>query len=288
MAIKRISIKTPAKINLGLKVKGLRSDGYHEIETTMQMVGLFDELIFETMEKGIELITDGEFICPMEENMVYKACTLINNGQRCPGVKIMLVKNIPVSAGLGGGSSDAAATLIGLNKLWELDLRREVLMDLGRRLGSDVPFFLFGPSAVVRGRGDILTPVTPLNAWILLINPPFPVSTSWVYQNYDNLRDLQSENKLLTKGSDSITLPRLRNRGIKFINDLERVTIKKYPVLERIKQYLIDSGAKMSFMSGSGPTVFGIFSEKKSAEDASRRFRGYKVFVVRALTKLPY
>lgn len=310
-----LKIKAPAKINLGLKVNGLRPDGYHEIETTMQMVGLFDELSFERIDKGIEILVQGEDITSGEENMVYKAFRLLSKYARkrgmhrmmhTMGAKIRLIKNIPLSAGLGGGSSDGAATLIGLNRLWGLGIDREGLMQLSFRLGSDVPFFLFGPSAMARGRGEILTPVKPLNAWVLLINPNIPVSTSWVYKNYDRIIARQgcpvhhgrydfltlpdiasSKSKLLTKRKDSIKLPRPKKNMNRYINDLERVTLSKYPVVDQIKRELIDSGARISLMSGSGPTVFGIFSEKRSAEEASKRFKGYKVFIVKTLTESP-
>lgn len=287
MAIKKILIKTPAKINLGLKVMGLRPDGYHEIETTMQMVALFDELTFEIREEGIELISDGEVIPSIEGNIVNKAFILLSREARGRGVKIKLKKNIPVAAGLGGGSSDAAATLLGLNKLWGTGLKKEDLIYLGSRLGSDVPFFLFGPSALARGRGDTLTPLRPLNTWVLLINPNLSVSTSWVYQSYDKFEGLISETKLLTKRRDNIKLPSLLKSETRYINDLEKVTIRSYPEVMRIKEELLDSGAEVALMSGSGPTVFGIFLEKSSAEVASKRFKGYKVFIVKTLTKSP-
>jgi 4-diphosphocytidyl-2-C-methyl-D-erythritol kinase len=315
-----LRIKTPAKINLGLEVKGLRPDGYHEIETIMQMVGLFDELRLEVKKEGIDLITLGKVVIPSEGNMVYKAFMLFNREVKGCGVRVRLKKNIPVAAGLGGGSSDGAATLVGLDKLYGTGLKREDLIDLGRRLGSDVPFFLCGPSALARGRGEILTPVRPLNSWVLLINPDFPVSTSWVYRDYDKLEvrstihasktlrfaqgdilavchsdpesssgeESRPENRLLTKGIDSIKLPPPHKSANRYINDLERVTIKRYPEIERIKESLIDSGAELALMSGSGPTVFGIFSEERLAKEASKRFRGYRVFVVKTLTKSPY
>ena len=285
--MKRISIKTPAKINLGLKIKGLRPDGYHEIETTMQMVGLFDELTFEKIEEGIDLITDTEITSSMEENIVYKAFSLLSGKARGYGVRIRLKKNIPMSAGLGGGSSDGAATLVGLNRLWGTGLNRKELMDFGRRLGSDVPFFLFGPSALARGRGDLLAPVKPLNEWILLINPLLPVSTAWVYKTYEKFKELGSETKLLTKRRDNIKLSGFQQRITKYINDLEKVTLLKFPEIEKIKDDLIGSGAMVAQMSGSGPTVFGIFSKKKYAEEASKRFKDYKVIVVKTLTKSP-
>lgn len=283
-----LKIKTPAKINLGLRVNGLRPDGYHEIVTTMQMVGLFDELTFETIEEGIEIITEGEIIKDGEENIIYKAYRILKKETEDIGVRIRLKKNIPVAAGLGGGSSDGAATLVGLNMLWGLGLNKKKLMHFGSRLGSDVPFFLFGPSAQAKGRGEVFTPVKPLNAWVLLVNPSFAVDTSWAYSNYDTLGEKDQNTKLLTKRRDSITLPRFNKRFGGYINDLERVTGSKYPVINSIKKELIDSGAEISLMSGSGPTVFGIFSEKKSAENASRKFKRYKVFVVETLKELPY
>jgi len=279
MAIKRILIKTPAKINLGLRIKGLRRDGYHEIETRMQMVGLFDELIFERAEKGIDLIIDGEGIPPKKGNMVYNAFMLLSKRSGGNGVRIRLKKQIPVASGLGGGSSDGAATLVGLNRLWRLGLTREDLMDLAKMLGSDVPFFLFGPSAFATGRGEILRAVKPLDAWILLIDMGFQVSTTWAYKNYD---------RLLTKGGDNIKLRLSEEAGGRYINNLERVTIERYPEIRKIKEVLVDSGAKEALMSGSGPAVFGIFSDRRSALEASKRFKGYKVFTVKTLTRSPF
>lgn len=288
MAIKSITIKTPAKINLSLRIKGLRSDGYHEIETTMQMISLFDELFFEEKEQGLDLSIDGEVHVPKEGNIIYKAFRLLKRKAGGRGAIIRLRKNIPVSAGLGGGSSDGAATLVGLNKLWMSGLRSEELRELGKALGSDVPFFIFGPSAFATGRGEILSPNKPLNAWILLINPGFPVSTKSVYERYRKLLNLISDTKLLTKGMDNIKLPRLKKIGRKYGNDLERVTLTQYPELVRIKEALLDSGASEALMSGSGPTVFGIFPEERKALEAAKRFSGYKVFVVKTLTKPPY
>lgn len=318
-----LEIKTPAKINLGLRIKGSRSDGYHEIETTMQMIGLFDELLFEEKDRGLDLKVDGEVDIPEEGNIITRAFKLLRKNAGGRGVMIRLKKNIPVSAGLGGGSSDGAATLIGLNKLWKSGLQQKELMQLGKNLGSDVPFFIFGPSALATGRGDTLTPVRPLNAWVLLINPNFPVSTLWAYQNYDKLvrsmahkskslrfaqgdiaavchseqspepdgtgqsEESCSDTKLLTKSRDNIKLPRPKKNAGGYCSDLERVTIERYPEIETIKDELIGTGASIALMSGSGPTVFGIFHEKSLAVKASKRFKGYKVFIVKTLTESP-
>lgn len=286
-----IKLKAPAKINLGLKVKGLRTDGYHEIETVLQMVSLFDEITFEERKHGIELITEEGHVPSGEENIIYKSAKLFFREVGGSGVRIRLRKGIPVAAGLGGGSSDAAATLTGLNRLSGSSLEKEELIELGRRVGSDVPFFLFGPSAIAMGRGDILSPISPLRAWVLLVNPNFPVSTAWAYQNYERLN--HRSDTLLTKGENNIKLqPLLIGDNLDFLkgisNDLEGITIMYYPEIKEIKEALLCLGALCSLMSGSGPTIFGVFSQEELARKASLRFTGCRVFVTKTLTRLPF
>jgi 4-diphosphocytidyl-2-C-methyl-D-erythritol kinase len=273
----QLTLKAPAKINLFLKVVGRRTDGYHDIESLMQKVELADELRFYRQEEGISLTCSNADLPEDKENLVYRAAQLFYDNLRInPVVRIRLDKKIPVAAGLGGGSSDAAAVLLGLNDLLKSDLNQEQLLDLARQLGADVPFFITPCSAAMAsGIGDQLQEVTPLaDIWIVLVNPGFGVSTKWVYENLP----------LTTKGNTFI-LARDRKLSEDFFsnplalsaeqgNDLEMVTVKRYPEIGEIKETLKNSGAAAVLMSGSGPTVFGLFEEKKLASNSVKTFTG--------------
>ena len=310
-----VKIKTPAKINLLLHVKGKREDGYHDIVTVMQAIDLYDELLIEKAD-NLELICTSPDIPSDEKNLVYKAAvklrefTGINEGAR-----ISLKKNIPVAAGLGGGSSDAAAALSGLNRLWGLGLTVETLCGLGREIGSDIPFFLRGPTAAGYGRGDELIRLSnETDYWYLLVNPGIMISTAWVYSQVDvsadNIRcnrpPLDSENWIgplvqpnleLTKEvvHIKIFLPdglRLDGNNIWLFpyNDLEGVVIRRYPVIKKIKDEMVASGAMCALMSGSGSSVFGVFRDRDSAERAGRNMQHYewRTWIVKALDSCPY
>ncbi len=310
-----VKIKTPAKINLLLHVKGKREDGYHEIVTVMQAIDLYDELLIEKAD-NLELICTSPDIPSDENNLVYKAAvklrefTGINEGAR-----ISLNKNIPVAAGLGGGSSDAAAALSGLNRLWGLGLTVETLCGLGREIGSDIPFFLGGPTAAGYGRGDELIRLSnETDYWYLLVNPGIMISTAWVYSQVDisaddircNRPPLDSENWIgplvqpnleLTKEvvHIKIFLPdglRLDGNNIWLFpyNDLEGVVIRRYPVIKKIKDEMVASGAMCALMSGSGSSVFGVFRDRDSAERAGRNMQHYewRTWIVKALDSCPY
>jgi 4-diphosphocytidyl-2-C-methyl-D-erythritol kinase len=272
-------LRAPAKINLSLRVVGRRGDGYHLLSTRMQKVGLYDELTFHPARVGIELHCSGADLPQDAGNLVYRAAELFlaGNRERLPletrGVVIRLTKKIPVAAGLGGGSSDAAATLLGLNRLYQLESSPAALAAMGVRLGADVPFFLDpSPAVLATGIGELLHPVPPLtDCWILLVNPGFSVSTHWVYQNFaltesdtsGSLQDFEDE------------IARTDAGGLfgSAVNDLERVTLKQFPDLQRIKAGMLAQGADMSLMSGSGPTVFGVFTEQQKALAAHAWFR---------------
>ncbi len=310
-----VKIKTPAKINLLLHVKGKREDGYHEIVTVMQAIDLYDELLIEKAD-NLELICTSPDIPSDENNLVYKAAvklrefTGINEGAR-----ISLKKNIPVAAGLGGGSSDAAAALSGLNRLWGLGLTVETLCGLGREIGSDIPFFLGGPTAAGYGRGDELIRLSnETDYWYLLVNPGIMISTAWVYSQVDisaddircNRPPLDSENWIgplvqpnleLTKEvvHIKIFLPdglRLEGNNIWLFpyNDLEGVVIRRYPVIKKIKDEMVACGAMCALMSGSGSSVFGVFRDRDSAERAGRNMQHYewRTWIVKALDSCPY
>lgn len=272
----------PAKINLYLQVLGKRPDGYHELGMIMQRVSLYDRIGISLLENpGVRVLCEGVVLPPGGENIASSAARriLALSGKNC-GVEISIDKRIPVAAGLGGGSSDAATVLEGLNEMLELGLSREALMAEGSRLGADVPFFLFKSAAWATGIGDVLQKVEGLPpVWYVLVNPGVAVSTAWVYQNLG-----------LTSGGGAAKLPGFSGteKGLVSLlrNDLEGVTARRFPVVEEIKEKLLAHGAAGALMSGSGPTVFGIFAEESSASRALESLSaeaGWKVFLVQSL-----
>ncbi|UCD35005.1 MAG: 4-(cytidine 5'-diphospho)-2-C-methyl-D-erythritol kinase [Nitrospiraceae bacterium] len=275
-----LTLKAPAKINWFLHILGRRADGYHEIESLIQKVTLYDILCFSPSD-DVSVSTAAPL--PLEENLVYRAAMMMKRrwGVR-RGALIRLEKNIPMGAGLGGGSSDAAAALLGLNRLWELGRVTEDLAGLAEELGSDVPFFLSGALSHVRGRGEKLTPCRPVNPMhLLLVKPHIDVSTAWAYRNY----------ALLTKKTDKVNNMRHFIRKIEraelsgpadgVSNDLESVTLNSYPEIAEVKERLYREGATFSLMSGSGSAVFGVFSAPDRARAAARAFsRRYWTAVV--------
>lgn len=289
-----LTIKAPAKINWFLKVIGLRGDGFHEIQSLIQKITLFDALTI-TPSKDLTLRTDTSI--PVEQNLVYKAAVLLKEKYGVKtGAVIQLNKNIPIGAGLGGGSSDAAAALRGLNKLWSLGLSVEELCEIAEQLGSDVPFFLHGALSFVHGRGEKIIPRVAVKALnILLVKPSFTVSTAWVYKELSaqNFKLNSSLSLKLTRKTDKVDntehfIRRIERADISDIagaipNDLESVTTNRYPVIAEIKERLLKHGAKFSLMSGSGPTVFGVFDSLKKAEDASQSFNDLWTAVVQTI-----
>ena len=257
---------SPAKINLCLHVLGRRPDGYHELAMLMQSLDFGDTLEMELTDQPGEIVVlcAGVDLPAGEENIAAKAARrMLTLSGKSVGVRIVIDKKIPVAAGLGGGSSNAATTLRGLNKLLDLQLSKEVLMTEGVKLGADVPFFLFADKAWATGIGDQLQSVPPLPpVWYVLVNPGISISTAWVYQNLG-----------LTAPAILTKLPRfpttIDDLVVILENDLERVTIKRYPLLAEIKEKLIKLGAKGALMSGSGSTIFGLFAEKAGAVTAA-------------------
>jgi 4-diphosphocytidyl-2-C-methyl-D-erythritol kinase len=256
---------SPAKINLCLHVLGRRLDGYHELAMAMQRVDLCDRVrIAVTDRQGIRVICAGVELANGEENIAARAARLIlaEAGLEC-GVEIEIEKRIPVAAGLGGGSSNAATVLLGLDELLDLGFGKERLMTLGAQLGADVPFFVFAAPAWATGIGTQLEPLGELPAVAyLLVNPKIAVSTAWVYQSLE-----------LTRGGELANLPRFSVAGSSDLcatlhNDLERVTLRRYPLIAEIKQKLITQGALGALMSGSGATVFGVFADYAAAQAA--------------------
>lgn len=266
----KLFLKTPAKINLGLSILFKRDDGYHELETLFQMVGLYDEMEMENLASGIELHCDHPGIPNDESNLVWQAARLLQEtfpGRVKSGARIKLTKAIPVGAGLGGGSGNAAGALMGLNTLWDLGLTRRDLQELAPKLGADVAFFLSSPCALGRGRGERLTPIRPAKKFhVILIYPRFPVAASWAYENLNlKLTKTQNNISILEK---FLAQSDISHVGASLHNDLEPVVIKRFPEIQALKDQLRASGAEGTLMSGSGSAVFGIFDNLETAEDA--------------------
>jgi 4-diphosphocytidyl-2-C-methyl-D-erythritol kinase len=269
----------PAKVNLYLRVVGRRPDGYHEVVTVMQPLTLADELLVSLAGKGIALECDAPGLPSGEDNLAWRAARLFQEemGQKL-GVSLSLRKRIPVAAGLGGGSSDAAGTLLALNDLAGKPLDKVGLHRLASRLGADVPFFLSREPAVGRGIGTQLRAVTLLPYWYLLVNPREPLSTRWVYENLD-LDNLPGPPATKTWDPEH---PEIWVR-----NDLGAVVLKRFPELASVLAGLGESGAWCQGVSGSGPTLFGLFASREAAQQAGlrlrRTFRGW-LAVARGLT----
>ena len=257
-----------AKINLGLYVLGKRSDGYHDIWTIFQELEFHDTLHFRKHADKLLITTDHPSLPIRENNLVWQAVRLLSQRVSCPeNVTIHIKKNIPLGAGLGGGSSDAATTLLGMNHLFQLGLSPNELAEFGAELGSDVPFFLHGGTALATGRGEHIRPLSGFSpAWVLLVNPGIHISSGWSYKNL-NLRLTNSQKiiSVLPQGKDIVIIG-AHQTPLK--NLLEEPVIKKYPLIRSIKAQLLDNGAEWAMMSGSGSTVFGIFSRKASVEKA--------------------
>ena len=265
MEMKRV-FQAPAKVNLFLRVLGKRLDGYHEIFTLMQPVSLFDELeISVSGGEGVAVVSDSVEAPGGEENLAYKAASLFLQGTAIRRrVEIAVKKVIPVGAGLGGGSSDAATVLLALTEMTGIWLPEGALMELASRLGSDVPFFIRSGPALAGGRGEKLKTVRLPELHFVLINPGFHVSTAWVYSSL-GLTKVGENNNLLY----SYEVPASQEGVVEALaNDLEAVTVSQYPEISGLKKMLKDAGALGTLMSGSGPTVFGVFHSRDEAERA--------------------
>ena len=257
-----------AKINLGLDVLGRLENGYHEVKMVMQMVGIYDVLTLERIQSGIVVTTDNGELPTDENNLIYKSAKLMIEKYRLQeGVRIHLEKNIPIAAGMAGGSTDAAGTFIGMNELFSLGASEEELRELGVKVGADVPYCIMGGTALAEGIGERLTRLpAPKACYLLIAKPDINVSTKYVYEHLDaegveRHPDIDGMITALEQGSLEGVIDRLGNV-------LENVTVKRYPVIREIKQIMLAEGAAGSLMSGSGPTVFGIFREKETAKKA--------------------
>ena len=269
-----ISLKALAKINLGLDVVRRREDGYHEVRMIMQTIHLYDRLdIKRTKELGIQIQTNLSFLPVNENNLIYKAAKLLmDEFSITDGVSVKLDKRIPVAAGMAGGSTDAAAMLIGVNRLFSLGLTKRQLMERGVQIGADVPYCIMRGTALAEGIGEALSPLPPMvKCPVLIAKPSISVSTKFVYQNL-KLDDttIHPDIDLLI---DDIKAKNLHDIAAHMGNVLETVTIPNYPVIDEIKKHMLSNGAVGAMMSGSGPTVFGLFDDEDTAKKAYKAMR---------------
>jgi 4-diphosphocytidyl-2-C-methyl-D-erythritol kinase len=268
-------IHTPAKVNIRLKITGRRSDGFHELESIMVPIDVTDSLEMRLLQKDrIEISSHGYDVPNNETNLACRAARAFFNKIGVDhGVSIKLMKNIPVAAGLGGGSSDAAATLLLLNDMHGGPLSVSELHEMAVGLGADVPFFLYGRPSLARGIGDILEPIHEWPVfWYVIITPPIKVSTAWVYENY--------RLELTTNEYDFIvnllkSSPFAVSRMLE--NDLERVTAARFPIINTLKQLLLDADAEGAVMSGSGSSVFGLFLTRNQAVSAKDTIQTHRL-----------
>lgn len=263
-----LTLKSYAKINLCLFVLKKREDGYHEIFSVMQAIDLHDQLTFHKIDEGTVIQCDHPHVPIDEDNLAYRAANLLFEERGLEGgVRIEIEKNIPVSAGLGGGSSNAAFTLKGINQLFDLSLPRQKLHSIASRIGSDVPFFLYSGQAIAKGRGEEIVPIKLYgDYWLVLICPNLMLSTRKVYQTlrFDLTAAKEFINFKFCDSKDEF-FGSLR----KFNNDLEKVVMSQHGIIRQIKKRLEDLGAIKSSMSGSGPTVYGLFGKKSQAEEVA-------------------
>lgn len=270
----KLELKALGKINLGLDVLGRREDGYHDVRMVMQTVYLYDQIwMIKTKEAGIRLSSNLFYLPVNENNLAYRAAELlIQEFGIKEGIKIILDKHIPVAAGMAGGSSNAAAVLFGMNRMFSLGLSQKELMERGVSLGADVPYCIMRGTVLAEGIGEKLTPLLPMpRCFVLLAKPSISVSTKMVYEKLD------SHEIVWHPDIDGI-IAGIKERDLHAVsscmgNVLEKVTAEAYPVIDQIKETMKKNGALNALMSGSGPTVFGLFDDKKKAKKAAFRIR---------------
>lgn len=265
--------KAYAKINLGLDVISRLENGYHEVKMVMQTVGIYDVLTLKKIPRGIVVTTDSGELPTDDNNLIYKAARLMIESYNIRGgVNIHLEKNIPIAAGMAGGSTDAAGTFLGMKELFDLDATVQELQELGVKVGADVPYCIMGGTALAEGIGEILSPLpAPPECILLIAKPDINVSTKYVYEHLDAAGvekhpDIDGMTEALARKDLQGIVERLGNV-------LESVTEKKHPIIAEIKKCMVEYGAMGSLMSGSGPTVFGIFEKREDAEKAMKHIR---------------
>ena len=284
--MEKLVLRSYAKINLGLELLRKREDGFHDIVTVFQQIDLYDEITYHRVPSSI-VITSTDPDVPLDDkNLIYRSFDLFRmRHDISEGLKIYIRKNIPIGGGLGGGSSNAAVTLVAADRLWRTNLSQDQLREMAMEIGSDVPFFLQGGIALGQGRGEILTPVQwPNDYWIVLICPGIHISTSWAYSQ---ARIALTKEEKFTKFRsifDSYTPHTLRTM---LVNELEGVVFRRHPVLREIKEQLYQRDAFYASMSGSGSTVFGLFHRKEQAEGTKTFFsneRGLQPILCRPIS----
>ncbi len=269
--MREIKLKARAKINLGLDVVRKREDGYHEVRMIMQMINLYDKITMRRItESEIRVTTNLPYLPVNEDNLVYRAAKLLmDEFQVTEGVEIELQKYIPVAAGMAGGSSDAAAVMVGINRIFHLGLTKKQLMERGVKIGADVPFCIMRGTALAEGIGEVLTPLPAMpHCSLVIAKPKIHVSTKFVYGNLkaNELKehpDIDGQVQALREGS-------LEQLVAKMGNVLETVTVPAYPVIDEIKKTMLKNDAMGAMMSGSGPTVFGVFEREERAQEVCR------------------
>lgn len=269
-----LKLKSLAKINLGLDVLGRRENGYHDVRMVMQTIYLYDNVILKkTEDAGIQLKTNLQYLPTDDRNVAYKAAKLLMEEFRLEGgMEITLEKRIPVAAGLAGGSSNAAAVLVGMNRMFDLRLSEQELMERGVKLGADVPYCIMRGTVLAEGIGEILSPLPPMpKCFIVVAKPNISVSTKTVYEKLD-AHEIKEHPDIdgVMAGLEAGDLKKVAGS---MGNVLERVTIEDYPIIEEIKHRMKAQGALGAMMSGSGPTVFGIFDDKIVAEQAQQEIK---------------
>lgn len=277
-----VQLRAPAKVNFRLDVVARRPDGYHDLRMIMQRIDLCDDITLTLSDNpGVRVSCGREGVPDGPGNIAWRAAdALVKLSGRQVGIDIVITKQIPVAAGLGGGSSDAATVLMGVNDLLGLGLSPQRLMEIGVTLGADVPFFIFRRPALAEGIGDRLTPLDGISpVWLVLVNPNVHVSTAWVYKNLQ-----------LTTPDVATTIPLFYGSASDVCavlgNDLETVTIQRFPVIAQIKERLLAAGACGALMSGSGPTVFGVFAEERTARQAAEAIGQEQDWFVTAIKTL--
>lgn len=277
------TIKSYAKVNLGLEIIKKRDDGFHELNSLFIPISLSDEITFQLSSKFEIIISPSTIQIPLQENLIYKTIKLIQNQYKIsiPNFKITLRKEIPIGAGLGGGSSNAAATLLALNHFLNFNLSKKELFRLAKEIGSDVPFFLNPKPALIKGKGDIIRNFNiKLPFKILIVYPNFPISTKFAY----SLIKIEKP----TTPSDLISLLSFcLNEPAKFQdyfkNDFEQYIFPKFPILEQIKKKLLESGAYFASLSGSGSTIYGFFDSDFKFDKIKLQYQNFQVFETKAI-----
>jgi 4-diphosphocytidyl-2-C-methyl-D-erythritol kinase len=279
MVVTALEKQSPCKLNLLLNILGKRPDGFHELETVMHPVKVFDHLSFSRAPRGITLTCNNPALPTDSRNLVYRAADrFLRAAEISDGVRLRLTKNIPVAAGLGGGSGNAAITLIGLNEIFGEPLRPEQLQAIAASLGSDIPFFLQTRPALGTGRGEQIESLPAFRAlegaFFLLIHPGFGISTAWAYQHLGRFQDaIDGRPGRAKKLIELLQTPDLKSAGATLYNSLEAPALEKHPLLALFQEFLKANGAAGALMSGSGSTTFAIVTSEKAAADLAERFK---------------